>query len=33
MLSFDTKFEPKIGKKAKEFIENSFAKLKKEKDE
>ena len=32
MLSFDTKFEPKIGKKGKEFIENSFIKLKKEKD-
>ena len=32
MLSFETKFEPKIGKKGKEFIENSFAKLKKEKD-
>jgi len=32
MLEFDTKFKPKIGKKAKEFIENSFGKLKKEKD-
>lgn len=32
MLEFDKKFEPKIGKKGKEFIENSFKKLKKEKD-
>lgn len=32
MVTFETKFEPKIGKKAKEFIENSFTKLKKERD-
>jgi glucose-6-phosphate isomerase len=32
MLAFDRKFKPKIGKKGEEFIENSFKKLKKEKD-